>query len=210
MYILDRGEAMLLVIVEAMIVGFMYKGLEVLVKKLFPKKLKYVVYIWAMCICCISIVYNESFVWKIPVHADSVLHLFIIVLLINCFISRQSGYYPIGKFDIFNFILVYPVFEEMSFRGLILPLLVQNRNLPGWIGVIASAFVFAVAHLQYYKLNRRSITFMLFAFSGGLFFGYIALITKSIVMTIPLHIAFNGSAVFYSRRIEGHFRNVGR
>ncbi|OMD37274.1 hypothetical protein [Paenibacillus borealis] len=51
--------------------------------------------------------------------------------------------------------------------------------------------------MQYYKLNSQSIRFMIFAFAGGLFFGLIAQVTESIALTVPLHIAFNGSAAFY-------------
>ena len=125
--------------------------------------------------------------------------IFFIALIVIFFLSKNSGYQPVGTFNCFNFVLVYPIFEEFSFRGLIVPLISRSSNIDSCSAIIISAFLFAISHLQYYKLNRQTINFMFYAFIGGLFFANIVIITKSVLLTIILHIAFNLSATYHSK-----------
>lgn len=156
----------------------------------------------------VSMLLNDIYVYNLPREVPEVLSMFLMILIINVFISKASGYSPIGTFDRINFVLAYPVIEEITFRGLVLPVLVKHPVLAEFhhipnitstsLGIVITAFLFAVSHLQYYKLNSQSVRFMIFALIGGLVFGLIAQITESIVLTIPLHIAFNGSAAYYA------------
>ncbi|GIN72731.1 hypothetical protein J14TS2_32060 [Bacillus sp. J14TS2] len=122
------------------------------------------------------------------------------------FIAKYSGYQPIGRYHVLNFVIFYPIFEEVIFRGLILPLLnksfqytlIEIAYLPVSISVIISAVLFSIAHLQYYKLNRLSIRYMFFAFIGGLLFGAITDYTESIILSVLLHIEFNLLAACYA------------
>ncbi|WP_306434438.1 CPBP family intramembrane glutamic endopeptidase [Paenibacillus sp. J2TS4] len=135
--------------------------------------------------------------------------LFLIVALVNLLIARSSGYNPMGRHDTIHFVISYPLIEEAVFRGLMLPILSNSTTsvlpltivgLPVKYTVLITAFLFAICHLQYYKLSRMSIRFMMFAFSGGIFFGIIADQTKSILLPIILHIEFNALSVYFSRR----------
>ena len=71
---------------------------------------------------------------------------------------------------------MYPIFEEVIFRGMIIPILnnafsifsnFEIAYIPVTLPILISSFLFAVSHLQYYKFNQTSIKFMLFAFLGN-------------------------------------------
>ncbi|CAH1208697.1 hypothetical protein PAECIP111892_03161 [Paenibacillus auburnensis] len=203
---------MLGALIAAVLISFSFKIVE-WITGLFDKRfMRYTIYIWGFLLIAASLFIKENYVFHLPRNILTVLPLCLVILPINLLISRRSGYSPIGLFNRINFVITYPVFEEISFRGLILPILVRHQSLgekftlelgnglfPNLsLAVIITAVLFAVSHLQYYKLNAESTRFMLFAVSGGLFFGVIAQATESILLTILLHIAFNGSAALYA------------
>lgn len=66
--------------------------------------------------------------------------------------------------------------------------------------IVLSAFLFAVAHLQYYRLNQTSVKYMLFAFSGGIVFAQITELSQSILFALLLHLQFNFLAYYYSSK----------
>lgn len=190
-------------------IGFLHKITEAFLKKLSPSLFRWTVCVWAALVLLLTFVIKGNYLWSAPHNLLLSLPLFLAVLAVNCFISRRSGYQPQGKWDTFHFAVTYPVFEEIAFRGLILPLLLRipalTPQLSLWvvfpsIAVLLTALLFAVSHLQYYRLNKQSIRFMLFAFSGGVFFGCLAEATGSILYTVLVHMAFNSTAVWYSRR----------
>lgn len=190
-------------IILAIIISFLYKILEWCTKKILSSVTKYTIYIWALVILILSFLIRKNYIWNLPRMNDTnILGMFFFALIVSFFLSKNSGYRPIGRFNCFNFVLVYPIFEELSFRGLILPLIFSCNIIDSWSAIIISAFLFAISHLQYYKLNLQSIKFMFYAFLGGLFFAYIAIATESILLTIPLHIAFNLSATYHSNNLH--------
>lgn len=208
----DYEMLMLGALLAAVLISFSFKIVE-WITGLFDKRfLRYTIYTWGILLIAASLFIKENYVFHLPRNILTVLPLCLIILLINLLISRQSGYSPVGLFNCINFVITYPVFEEIAFRGLILPILVRHQSLGERfalelgnglfpklsLAVIITAVLFAVSHLQYYKLNAESIRFMLFAVSGGLFFGVIAQATESILLTIPLHMAFNASAALYA------------
>lgn len=203
---------MLGALLAAVLISFLFKIVE-WITGLFDKRfLRYTIYYWGILLIAASLLIKKNYVFHLPRNILTVLPLCLIILFINLLISRRSGYSPAGLFNRINFVITYPVFEEIAFRGLILPILVRHQSLGEKftlelgnglfpklsLAVIITAVLFAVSHLQYYKLNAESIRFMLFAVSGGLFFGVIAQATESIILTTPLHMAFNGSAALYA------------
>ncbi|MFC6652741.1 CPBP family intramembrane glutamic endopeptidase [Paenibacillus rhizoplanae] len=194
--------------VIAVLLSFSYRIFERVLGVISKLQERYTIYYWGAAMIGGSLLWSNSYTFNAPQDVMRVLPLFLIILLVNLIISRSSGYNPVGTYNTVNFVLCFPIFEEIAFRGLVLPILAQHPGL-GQLhsnslidvsgAILLTAFLFAVSHLQYYKLNRESVRFMLFAFSGGIFFGLIAQVTGSILLTIPLHIAFNGSAVLYAR-----------
>ncbi|ASA19717.1 CPBP family intramembrane glutamic endopeptidase [Paenibacillus donghaensis] len=201
---------MLISLMVAVLLSFSYRILERLIGLWSPKQTRYTVYYWGILLMAASFFFQNNYIFHTPHHIIKALPVFLVVLAVNVVISRNSGYRPEGTFHRLNFMITYPVLEEIAFRGLVLPLLVQVPLLGESyqflyvteisLAVLLTAFLFAVSHLQYYRLNRQSMIFMAYAFSGGLFLGIIAQFTESILLTLPLHITFNATAVYYASR----------
>lgn len=195
--------------VIAVLLSFSYRIFERILGVISKPQERYTIYYWGAAMIVGSVLWSNSYTFGVPHQVMRVLPLFLVILAVNLIISRTSGYNPVGTYHTVNFVLFFPVFEEIAFRGLVLPILAQHPVLgqlhaTGIIDVsgaiLLTAFLFALSHLQYYRLNRESIRFMLFALSGGIFFGLFAQVTESILLTVPLHIAFNGSAVWVQKK----------
>ena len=193
----------------AVLLSFSYRIIERILGLVAKAQVRYTIYYWGVAMIGASILWKGSYTFGVPQQVMRVLPLFFIILFVNLIISRSSGYNPVGTYNTVNFVLCFPIFEEIAFRGLILPILAQHpvlgplhatRIIDVSGAILFTAFLFAVSHLQYYQLNRESIRFMLFALSAGISFGLIAQVTESLLLTIPLHIAFNGSAVWYQKK----------
>lgn len=194
--------------VIALLLSFSYKIIERILRVVSKQQERFAVYYWGVAMIGVSVLWKNSYTFGTMQNVKTVLPLFLVSLLVSLMISRSSGYSPVGTSHTINFLLASPIVEEIAFRGLVLPILGRHPALGqlhsnsildfSW-AILLTSLLFAVSHLQYYRLNRQSIRFMLFAFSGGIFFGLIAQVTGSILLTIPLHIAFNGSAVLYVR-----------
>lgn len=83
-------------------------------------------------------------------------------------------------------VIAAPIVEEVIFRGLIQSRL--NRVMSGWLAVVISALLFGLCHGQ--------AVWMAYAFLLGLFFGWIALRSKSILPTVTAHMVFNAIGHF--------------
>lgn len=201
-------------IIIAVLLAFSYKIIDVTIrliigKTIYQKIENEVIYIWGILLTGCIYFYEDNYVFHLPDLYGSVSLLIFSTVIVNLFISRYSGYQPIGKKRILNFVIFYPIIEEIIFRGMIIPILNKSLplnsyfeifHLPITIPILISAFLFAVSHLQYYRLNRTSINFMIFAFFGGIIFGMISHYTSSIIFSILLHIEFNLLSVYYSKR----------
>jgi membrane protease YdiL (CAAX protease family) len=84
---------------------------------------------------------------------------------------------------------MYPVLEEVIFRGFIFNELKKNISTTKAIGI--QAFLFGLLHLN---LIQGSYAFLL-----GLFFAYIYLWTESILGPITLHIGINSYTVLATK-----------
>ncbi|MDQ0208679.1 CPBP family intramembrane glutamic endopeptidase [Alkalicoccobacillus murimartini] len=186
-------------------------------RALYQKIEHAMIYIWGTLITIIAFFYVDNFVFRLPIHYEPIIPLILITAITFMFTSRHSGYHPIGKKNILNFVIMYPIFEEVIFRGMMIPIL--NNSLPTYsvlelfhtpvtLPILLSAFLFAIAHLQYYSLNRTSVKFMLFAFLGGILLGMIANDSLSIVFALFLHIEFNLLAVYYSKKFSKKGKSI--
>ncbi|MFJ8530375.1 lysostaphin resistance A-like protein [Bacillus sp. NPDC094106] len=204
----------LIALVFAVLLAFSYKIVDITVgviigRTLYRKIENEIIYIWGTLLTVIIYFYEDNYVFRLPIHYESIVLLILIAAITNIFISRYSGYKPSGKKNILNFVIMYPIFEEVIFRGMIIPML--NNSFPIYplyeifyipvtVQILISSFLFAVAHLQYYSFNQTSIKFMLFAFLGGIIFGMITDYSLSIVFSIFLHVEFNLLSVYYSKK----------
>ncbi|HDX9577993.1 TPA: CPBP family intramembrane metalloprotease [Bacillus pseudomycoides] len=201
-------------LVLAVLLAFSYKIVDITVRiimgrTLYRKIENEILYIWGILLTIISYFYEDNYVFRLPIHYEPTVLLILIAAITNIFISRYSGYKPSGKKNILNFVIMYPIFEEVIFRGMIIPVLNNSFSIyrvfeiayiPLTVPILISSFLFAVAHLQYYSFNQTSIKFMLFAFVGGITFGAITDYSLSIVFPLFLHVEFNLLSVYYSKR----------
>ncbi|BFH64819.1 CPBP family intramembrane glutamic endopeptidase [Paenibacillus azoreducens] len=195
-----------------LLLTFSYKLVEILIRKTLLKRMeKYTVLVWAIIIIISVPLFNDEYIFKAPIHYEKALPIFGVLILVYIVSARFSGYNPKGKFNITNFIITYPIIEEIIFRGLILPNLkqffvsseiIQVFSMSVTTPVITSAILFAICHLQYYKLSAQSIRFIIIAFLGGILLGAMTEMTQSILFALILHIVFNLFSVIFAMRMS--------
>ncbi|MEO8049247.1 MAG: CPBP family intramembrane glutamic endopeptidase [Acidobacteriota bacterium] len=95
--------------------------------------------------------------------------------------SRAS----LGAIILFG-VLLAPIFEEMLFRGFLLPLLV--RSLGPWPGIVLTAVPFALLHGAQ---NRWAWQPVLLIGIAGVAFGYVRYKTGSTTSAFLMHSAYN-------------------
>ncbi|MDR2090256.1 MAG: CPBP family intramembrane metalloprotease [Clostridiales bacterium] len=81
--------------------------------------------------------------------------------------------------DLFLVAALPAVFEELTFRGILLGAYKDNPKT----GVLLSAFLFALMHMN--------IQQFLYAFVGGIVMGYVVIKTRSIVSSMIIHFCIN-------------------
>ena len=118
----------------------------------------------------------------------------LVSLIMNLLIENQNGSNPLLEIvlnnnDLFSFILLFltttflaPLFEEVIFRGVLLPILSKEFGIT--LGIIISAFIFALAHL--------SISEMPPLFTLGIGLGITRLISGKLSSSIIMHSLWNG------------------
>lgn len=194
----------------SLLLTFSYKLVEVALRTTPYRRVgKYTVLFWGLIIVMITPLFNNNYTFKMPVDYGNAIPPFVMLIIINVIAARFSGYNPIGKYNIINFAITFPVIEEIIFRGLILPItesfivpskIMDVLYMPITIPVIITAGLFAICHLQYYKLSADSIRFMIFALLGGILLGAMTVMTKSILFSLILHIVFNSFSILFSKR----------
>jgi len=83
-------------------------------------------------------------------------------------------------------VVLAPIFEEMLFRGFLLPLLV--RSMGPWLGILLTALLFALLHGPEYHWAWQSV--LLIGVAGAAF-GYVRYKTKSTTAAFLMHSAYN-------------------
>ncbi len=118
----------------------------------------------------------------------------LVSLIMNLLIDNQNGSNPLLEIVLNNnnyssFILLFltttflaPIFEEVIFRGVLLPIL--SREFGIILGITISAFIFALAHL--------SISEMPPLFTLGIGLGMTRLISGRLSSSVIMHSLWNG------------------
>jgi len=206
-YIFNGGSyevESLISIIGCCMLSFLYIILYTILMRLKDTKFikKYYTYIWAVLILIIALIYPDSLLRKISFeffYNKKIIIEILKIAVFACFLGYVSGYKTVNKRHDFDFCIIFPVFEEILFRGVILFILVNVGLLNDKYAVVLSALLFGVMHFQYFGLKKESIRYVVFAFVGGYFFANIVLITQSILPSIFLHMVFNISAIGFSR-----------
>jgi len=118
----------------------------------------------------------------------------LISLIMNSLIDNQNGSNPLLEIVLntksyFSFIILFltttvlaPLFEEIIFRGILLPTL--SRDFGVVLGIVVSAFIFALAHLS---LGEMPPLFIL-----GIGLGITRIASGSLFSSIIMHSLWNG------------------
>ncbi len=118
----------------------------------------------------------------------------LVSLIMNLLIENQNGSNPLLEIvlnnnNYYSFILLFitttflaPLFEEVIFRGVLLPVL--SRKFGTILGITISAFIFALAHL--------SISEMPPLFTLGIGLGITRLISGRLSSSVVMHSLWNG------------------
>ncbi len=178
----------------------LYKGIAKLTKNAFVKK--HYNYLWAIIVLIIALVYPNSLLRDASLKfltdreiIDELLTFVFFAVILGFF----SGYKTVGKKYDFDFCFIFPLFEEILFRGVILILLVNSGVINESFAGLIAAILFGIMHFQYFGLKKSSIRFVVIAFVGGYYFSMITLMTNSILPSLFLHMAFNMSAIVFSK-----------
>ncbi len=102
--------------------------------------------------------------------------------------------WPMRATLFFVAILVAPVFEEVVFRGILLPFFV--RRVGFWSGTIVLSLLFAGLHAHLPSLFPLFLLSMLFSLAYAH--------TRSLLVPIGMHVAFNGISVLFLFSMGGY------
>ena len=201
---------MLINIVIVLLIFVSLPALYLLLKKTKKDMASYTAYPWAAIMLLCAFLIKDNYVFNVPQSLDHIAMVYIIIPIAILFILPR--YVPlrfVGFHGKFNGIVMYPIFEEVAFRGLILPLLLTIPGLDVRIdyvslngAIIISALLFGLMHILSYGAGKAAIRVAVSAFIGGLFMGYIAWTTQSILLSIAYHMAWNSMLAFHSKNLS--------
>jgi hypothetical protein len=137
---------------------------------------------------------NNAIIYGIKGWLTIVPFVLLISLIMNSLIDNQNGSNPLLEIvlnnkNYFSFIILFatttllaPFFEEIIFRGILLPTLSRDFGMI-W-GIIVSAFIFALAHLS---IGEMPPLFVL-----GIGLGITRIVSGSLLSSVIMHSLWNG------------------
>jgi membrane protease YdiL (CAAX protease family) len=138
---------------------------------------------------------NNNWVFRLPTNIPFQLILGISIGLLVVFVFRLSTNPPINNnhIGILNYLVILPLTEEISFRGILLPLLInffdlQRINPVTEVSIVLNAILFTGFHFFYMPLNKKTAIYFFFFFNWGIVFSLLASITNSILLGIVFHL----------------------
>ncbi|WP_246027783.1 CPBP family glutamic-type intramembrane protease [Paenibacillus xylaniclasticus] len=164
--------------------------------------------IWGLGAIVTAILIQDQYVFQVPVVDTNVFILAAIIMLVNTVLSHFVYCQPTGSTNIFFGAVVFPLLQEVVFRGLLLPVLnpsfgfvvIEMFEVQVSLSVLVSALLFAFAQLQYDQSKGISVSKLSIVFIVGALFGVIADSTQSIFIPVLLHIEYKLLANYYSNR----------
>lgn len=118
----------------------------------------------------------------------------IIILILNLlpeawladYSEASSALNDTGVWTFLATVIVAPLVEEVTFRGLIMSRL--HRVMPGWLAAVLTALIFGLCHGQAVWIAYATVL--------GLFFCWLALRSGSILPSLAAHVLFNAIGHF--------------
>ncbi len=122
----------------------------------------------------------------------------LVSLIMNSLIDNQNGSNPLLEIvlknnNYFSLILLFltttflaPLFEEIIFRGVLLPIL--SRDFGKILGILISAFIFAIAHLSISEMPPLLVL--------GIGLGLTRIFSGSLLSSVVMHSLWNGLTFF--------------
>ena len=173
---------------------------------------RYSYLVWFTGILVFGFLRGDEFNLSLPIYSANIglVEIVIMLAIIRLFAiySEYTIHSSIKPFIIFT--IVFPIGEEILFRGIVQSLILNNQYwgiekmvVPGFgniqIAVFISAFCFGITHVQYndFKVNRKTVKQVLFAFVFGLYAGKMVVRTESILYPLLLHSFANLSVQLY-------------
>lgn len=195
-------------LVGIVIILFSYKILEKILHKLFPKIVKRQLwdslgyYIWGLLLLGIYLYVKPiDYIISKPVNNSYGVIVTIIVIIVTVYgcVSDPNVYYPrkTGKLRCIHYSIIQPIFEEVAFRGLILPMMMPLLGNNGNILMLVNAALFMGFHLNYWSYNKENQRMFIGFLLIGMALGYVTLMTESIVYAVICHIIINGGNTLY-------------
>lgn len=168
--------------------------------------------VWFIGIFIFGVIGGKDFSLSLPINPANIeFSEIIIILAIIWSFAKYSDYTihsSIKPFIVFT--LVFPIGEEILFRGVLQSSIlsnqywgVENMVIPGFGNVptvvFISAICFGITHVQYngFKIDSKTIKQVLFAFVFGVYAGKMVVRTESILYPLLLHSFANLSVQLY-------------
>lgn len=184
-------------------------------KRINKKVLQFNLHLWFGIILLIGLIGLNNFNLTIPKEKIPISDIVLIILFLVPFMLN-SGYKPEANTrGIITFCLIFPIGEEILFRGIILSLLTYVVGSSAiyipvpilkavTLQVFISAILFGITHFQYFgfKINRETLKKVWFAFVFGLLAGNLVEITGSILYPIIFHVIANSGATYRHTGLE--------
>lgn len=102
--------------------------------------------------------------------------------------ARKTVVYLLPGIFLLKAVLIYPVIEEVFYRGIFFSLL--RRYVPMWLAVLVPTSIFALTHAGSGLINVG------FAFSVGLYFSWLVVHSRSLLTNVLCHGAINLFVLF--------------
>lgn len=176
-------------------------------KKQFVKENYF--YLWFFLILVIYVVLIGNL--SLPTNPLKLSDYMFMLLFIYPFMIN-SHYNPHQSFKgVFSFCIIYPIGEELLYRGILSYLLIYFFNTNTILvpfpllkeislTVLITAICFAIMHLQYFnfKVDSIGVRKIVYAFVFGVVVGNIIEMSGSILYGILFHIIANSGATYFS------------
>ena len=198
----------LIYLIAIVVTFFSYGILEKVFRRFFPKLIPHqlwssvLYYAWGLVLLIIyftAVPYD--LILKMPINNKTGIYSVLGALMILRFlyINNVDCYYPTKdkKLKCFHYGIVLPIFEEVAFRGLILPMTIYLIGDHAIIIIALNAVLFMLFHLNYWSFKKAYLMKYVNFLLTGVVFIYITILTNSIIYAILIHIIIDGGNTLY-------------
>jgi hypothetical protein len=207
---LCKGAKMdkIIYLILIVVILFSYKTMESFFKRFFPKLVNYQLwesigyYFWGLLLLIAYLIARPNdYIIKSPINNKLGIQFILIFIISTMYIciKNPNVYYPRkdNKLRCFHYGVIQPIFEEVAFRGLILPMTIYLLGYNAIMIILLNGVIFMLFHLNYWSFEKEALFMFLKFLIIGLAFIYITIMTQSIIYSILCHIIVNGGNTLY-------------